>query len=315
MTEGEGSPNPHGQTTGLFRMPGGLLRTVFTLALIALLGWGGAKAWKRWGVAAMQSPQYKLTAEQIQTSPLPPWIRTNVVEEILRDGSLEQHSILDPQLTIKVADAFRLHPWVRSVVRVRKRSPGHVIVDLEFRQPVALVEVVTANARGVLPVDADGVLLPRADFVNDQGELHEDALSLPVIAAGDSIPQGPVGSSWGDARVRGAARVAAAFGKNWKATGLFKIEPDLSSCGPSNHAECEFTLLAKNGSRVIWGKAPGDSPSEQLAAEEKAGRLLQHAAQSHAFEASASPTEVDLRSPGDLRIVPSTARQTSTLRP
>ena len=69
-------------------------------------------------------------------------------------------SILDDELVQKIQTAFSLHPWVANVTHVTKRHPAHVDVELEYRKPVAMVEVHENGSDGLYPVDTDGVLLP-----------------------------------------------------------------------------------------------------------------------------------------------------------
>lgn len=289
-------------------LEGRTFRLTLALALIAATIAASAYAWRTWADPVVRGPRYTLTRENIEITPLPTWIRTDLLGQVVRHGSLEGQALLDPQLTIKVADAFRLHAWVREVRRVTKRYPTHVQVALEFRRPVALVQVETETARGVLPVDGDSVVLPREDFVDEQGQLIPEALKYPVIVAGDSIPEGQAGAPWGDGRVLAAARIAATFADDWSKCGLFKIAP----AAPEDRAtdDLEFVLLARNGSRVAWGPAPGDTPAEQTEAREKVERLLRFVANNEAFADGAAPVAVDLRAPGDLRVGPATAHLT-----
>jgi hypothetical protein len=288
-------------------LEGRTLRLFLLLVLLAGGGGGLSYAWRTWGDPLVRGPRYSLSADDIRATPLPEWIRSDVVGEVVRSGSLEGASLLDPQLTIQVADAFRLHPWVREVQRVTKRYPSDVQVALEYRRPAALVEVVTGNARGVLPIDGESVLLPREDFVDEQGRLLASALAYPVIVAGDAMPLAQPGSPWGEPRIYEAAKIATAFGDDWARCGLFKILPPSPSDVAA--ADAEYILLARNGSRIRWGKAPGDSPAEQSAAREKVERLVQFAAADGALDEDAAAIDIDLRNPGDLRVGPATAQR------
>ena len=150
-------------------------------------------------------------------TPLPPWIHTDLKAEVLRDASLDGPlSLLDKELTVRVAHAFALHPWVAKVQRVSKRSPAGVQVDLDYRRPVAMVEV---PGPALLPVDGEGVLLPTADFS------PQDARQYPRIAEIKTSPLGPVGTRWGDTHVTGGARIAAALLDDWQALKLHQVVP------------------------------------------------------------------------------------------
>ena len=98
--------------------------------------------------------------------------------EIFRDASLDdpQHplSLMDDDLVERVKSAFSLHPWIARVVRVEKFYPGRVVVDVVYRHPVCMVEVLGE----LLPVDVEGVVLPKEDFLQRGAE--------PVPAAGEN---------------------------------------------------------------------------------------------------------------------------------
>jgi ABC-type amino acid transport system permease subunit len=45
--------------------------------------------WHRWGRTVVARPVYRISAENIRTTPTPAWIRSDVRGEIIRDGALE----------------------------------------------------------------------------------------------------------------------------------------------------------------------------------------------------------------------------------
>jgi hypothetical protein len=193
------------------------------------------------------------------------------------------------------------------VRRVSKSRPAKVEVDLEYRRPAALVELTTPDARGVLPVDDEGVLLPRGDFVDEQGQLLPAALKYPVIVGGDAVPEGSPGAAWGNKTIYDAARVAASLREAWEKCGLFKIAPLAVEAADSSPGG-EFVLLARNGSRVIWGPAPGDKPQDQELLQAKIEKLLEYVERNRPFDLAARPVEIDLRDAEEIRVVPYTAR-------
>src|SRR5690606_27221845 len=128
---------------------------------------------------------------------------------------------------------------------------------------------------------------------DEQGQLISEALKFPVIVAGDSLPQGAVGATWGDPVVTAAAQIAALFGDAWEACGLFKIAP---APGATAGGVPVFHLTARNGSQVIWGAAPEDQPKSLAEAQTKVSKLLEYVQQHRPFDAGAKPVEIDLRS-------------------
>ena len=131
--------------------------------LVAVIAFAGAG----YGVSqfaathVVTAAHYKFDGRDIHTTPLPSWIHTDLKTEALHAGSLSGPlSVLDPTLAERISKAFRLHPWVKQVGRVRLTNPAGAEVDLVFRQPACMVEV----PGGLYPVDEEGVLLPTADF-------------------------------------------------------------------------------------------------------------------------------------------------------
>jgi hypothetical protein len=242
-------------------------------ALIGLLlvtfvsAWAAAWIVVRDRVAAQDD--YYLGAAQVDLTPLPPWIRSNVKAEVLRDASLDRPlSILDDGLVRRIYEAFPLHPWIARVERVSKRYPARVIVEVAYRRPICMVEVhIDKLARGVHPVDVESVLLPTADFSS------VDAARFPLLRGIDTQP-GPAGAPWGDQRVLDGCRLAAALAEVW-------MELQLASLAPLPRAEdawnepFRYELLTRSQTRIVWGLPPSDSPADKALVEAKIERLRQ----------------------------------------
>ena len=100
---------------------------------------------------------------------------------------------------LQVKQAFGVQPWIKRVKFVNKRFPATVEVEVEYRRPIAMVEVPAGmfedfDEPGLLPVDVDGCLLPV--------ELTEqEAAIYPWISGINTSPSGPPGNPWGDERV------------------------------------------------------------------------------------------------------------------
>ena len=173
-------------------------RSIFAVAAVVLLlvifSYVG---WAKWGGQISGHSRYTLTAESFEVTPQPTWIRTDIKADVMRDGSLADLSVLDPDLTKRVVQAFELNTWVARVNRVVKR-PGketpRVIVELDYRRPVVMVK--TRN--GFWPVDSEGVLLPPDDFSPSQTRAY-----LRVVTD-NWQPAGPIGTPYGDAGVNGS---------------------------------------------------------------------------------------------------------------
>ena len=175
--------------------------------LIGLFGGGWYWTWRRIGPRILGSSEYRVGPEQVEITPLPPWIHSDIRAEVFRSPTLDGPlSILDADLAERFYKAFTQCAWVAKVVSVTKRHPALVKVELTYRKPVGMVEV----RGGVLPVDSEGVLLPQGDFS------PIEATRYPRLVGAEREPAGPPGRSWGDAAVVGGAEIAAASAPSGK---------------------------------------------------------------------------------------------------
>lgn len=240
-------------------------RFIPLVLLLVAVGWVIEYAWQRWGVPAMNGPQYRLSAEQMIVTPQPAYIHANVKDDVIRDSQLTELQLLDPHLAEKISRAFTLHSWVAKVVEVRKEYPAKLTVKIEYREPVAMVEVTAATGPGLLFVDADGVLLPSDDFAVRQTK------EFLRIQAPHATPAGVYGTNWGDVRIERAARLAKFLKGHWQAIGIYRIRV-VEGLGTDMLLELETS----DNQIVRWGHAPGEEVSPERTAEEKL-RFLQAA--------------------------------------
>ena len=291
----------------------GFVRLMFTrpwrqitlsVMLCALLAGSFFWLWQRAGEEVIQADIYQITPEKIVITPPPNWIHSDIKAEAITSGSLEgKQSLLDDELTERVARAFSLHPWVARVESVRKSHPARIEVMLVYRRPVCMV----ATGGGLLPIDADGIVLPRADFS------PIEASRYPRLEGIHTGPLGPVGTRWGDERVHSGAQLAAALLDDWNDLGLEKIVP--SEPNPQGGTQpLAFDLLSSGGSRIHWGSAPDSPLPGEIPAGEKLAHLKKYVAEHGSLEGpSGRPQEIDLRHV-QLRIAPRTARSAELQR-
>lgn len=219
---------------------------------------------------------YIAQSEDFVITPLPQWIRTDLKRQVLQNASLDGGvSILDDDLVHRVADAFPMHPWVESVARVHKEHPARVVVDLIYRQPVAMVVV----PGGLYAVDVHGVVLPSEDFTG------EVAARYPRIDGMTVPPRDQVGDPWGDARVEAACRVAAILREQWNGWGLAKIVPAQDS---RPEAEPTFDVVTRGGHRIAWGSAPSLESLQNPAVEPRMDQLAKIAAEQGSLDVEAA---------------------------
>lgn len=247
-------------------------------------------------------PDYQLQLTDIELTERPGWVPHDLIEQVSdRAGLPPEISMLESGWTATLAEAFRLHPWVKSVHAIRCTGPGRVIVDLEYRRPVAMVEV----RMGVYPVDAEGVLLPPADFS------VRDTRRYCLIRNCRTTPQGPAGTPWGDPAVAGAARIAAALmasteqaSSYWRQLRLTSIEVPQETPAGATLDDLVFRLTTLRGSRILWGRAPGTRHPGELSTEQKLGRLEKYLAR---LDDGSGPYEIDIRHWREITYQPLTA--------
>lgn len=244
--------------------------------------------------------EYLLPANEIEITQPPHWVPRNLVSQVVENANLpEKLALLDDALVQDVAEAFRLNPWVEEVVSVTKSYPAKVVVVLNYRRPIAMVEV----KQGQFPIDSHGVLLPPHDFS------VSDTRTYPLITGVASTPQGPSGTEWGDKVVEDAAALAAELGPQWKKLGLAAIVCPAASEGHARIDEGVFVLLARGGSRVLWGHAPGTDHPGELSTKQKLGRLEDYIKRFGGFDRPNGPYQIDIRHWRDISRTPLSAQR------
>jgi len=291
-----------------------------TAALLLLLIASGYVGWAKWGDIVVRRPQYVLTADCIEITPQPPWIHSDIKSAVMRDGSLAELSVLDPDLTKRVVQAFELNPWVAEALSAVKRAgktAPQVAVQLRYREPVIMVRTRDPRWKGdcFWPVDTEGVFLPPEEFSSTQTK------AFLRVEAGNSLPAGAVGTSYGDAGVTGAALVAAALKPVWSSMGLewIIVRQELPN-DVGQPMEPTYILLpagapvdavaARRAGRLVsladppadepslevrWGHAPGREAPGEASAAEKVARLHQYVVANGRLDQLPSTTVIDLR--------------------
>ncbi len=278
----------------------GVVGPVTVLAVLALLSY----AFHQYTVPRLANwPEYELTADRWEVTQKPNWIRRDVAREAIESGDLTHVSLLDPELAEKTSRAFVLCSWVKEVNRVEKRYPAKVRVDLTYRKPVAMVEVIDhqAEKEGVacFPIDEFGVLLPTTDFS------LTDLAHYPHIRIADASLSAPAGAVWGDPRVEQAALIAGAIVDHYKHWGVERIELVSDSQGDRRaKGPFLFRLIAARGLIIDFGHAPGMESSEEATAGQKIRWLMDHRTKNGSFDGLDTGYLIDLRDANGLRLIP-----------
>ncbi|MFO0940301.1 MAG: hypothetical protein U0930_05985 [Pirellulales bacterium] len=256
-------------TKALHIIPGGSL--LFALIPLVVFGYWG---WYHYAAKRIDRTIYGLKLEHIEISTQPEWIKSSVLEEVFKTKKLDRINALEPSANADIASAFETHPWVKSASRVRKFG-NNIMVDLVYRQPLAMINVpYRDNNSGkwsgrlhFYPVDQYGVVLPLADFSEDQ----VPQFILVDIENIDCIPEG---MAYSDIRVQHALKLAAYLegaGKR-KLLGIqwvnVRRDNDVSSGKP-----WLLQLQTEDKQMIVWGHAPGDEVPGESSADRKIADL------------------------------------------
>ncbi|MHB8971308.1 MAG: hypothetical protein ACYC4N_12750 [Pirellulaceae bacterium] len=301
-----------GSGRGLF----GILALLLLFVVTAFVGW------EKWGDSVKKRPQFALNADSFDITPQPPWIHSDIKAAAMRDGGLAELSLLDPDLTKRVVQAFELNAWVAEAVWASKRAgktAPRVIVQLRYREPVIMVRTRDPRWKGdcFWPVDTEGMFLPPEEFSANQTR------SYLRVEAGNPLPAGAVGTSYGDPGVTGAAKIAEGFKSLWTAMGLEwilvrnelpqdvgqPVEPTyllLPTGAPvdavANRRPSRLVSLSNPNAtsdapslEVRWGHAPGREAPGEASASEKIASLREYVGRSGRLDQLPPTTIIDLR--------------------
>lgn len=159
----------------------------------------------------------------------------------------------DPHLCKHAYERLARNGWVRSVRRVAKGRPDQVVVDCDYRIPIALARV----QEYYYLVDEYGVRLP-GTYDYDPGWLLIEGLEHEAAQPGQVWPGADAAAA---IRLGNLLRVQP-FGRQVSALLMDnyggRIDPYAS------HIELE---TGKNGGRIRWGSAPGDELEENTTAQ------------------------------------------------
>jgi hypothetical protein len=239
--------------------------------------------------------EYRLRVENIHLKEQPHWVPHDLVAQVAKREHWDQTpiSLLEKSCCEHIAQAFSRHPWVKKVDRVRLRPAAEVELAITFRRPVAMVE---ASSGKYYPIDVEAVVLPPSDFS------RADVARYPTIINPSTMPQGPSGTFWGDIMVFGAARLADNLMQtrddqttHWEHLNLSGIELPERTTAEVEIEDVQFRLLTRDGSKIVWGRAPGTDAPGELSAEQKIGRLTQYLADFGTFRPPHGPLEIDIR--------------------
>jgi hypothetical protein len=218
--------------------------------------------------------RYHLPFTTIDCGPLPSYVPADFLQDVRQLGSFpETLDTRQPQLLEKLHAAFRKHPRVLDVKQVRLASSQKIVVELRFREPVALVQ---GEQKWI--VDAHGVLLP----------------PLPGSAEGNLIPiEGvkecaivPPGQPW--PAVQAAATVAAAVRHDRDTLRIAAVALSNDPLQPT------VQLRTTGGSIILWRNLRAEDMDDSA---EKLRLLLDYVTRYGSLDVPEGPYRFDVRTP------------------
>jgi hypothetical protein len=260
--------------------PASLFLAVTIVVLI-----GSAALWKQHSTQ-IANEQFRLTADKIQLTQQPPWIRSNLKENVVTGSSLDDSTLLDGDVVQKVRDAFAVDPWVEKVVKIQK-SADSIDVTVEYRKPVAMVEF---GGKHLLPVDRNGIVLDGREFKSEQ---VRDFLRISVRDPVNG--QILTGKPWPDSRVIAGAKIAALWETKWQDAGLFRIVNQSNPPRNDNNQTGLFQIWTEKNSKLVWGNEPGREVDGEATTDKKIKAILLDVQQNGSLD-SRSKQMLDVRS-------------------
>lgn len=296
------------------------------IGILLMLGVCSHYVWERAKPRIRSDVRYQVSIATIQITEQPEWLHNDVKLEALgRAGLLSQTpekapdaglSILDDptQLEERVAMMLEFHPWVRSVGKISKSPPNQLMVEVEYRTPLAALSIgrsISNSARtnisagvtsNLIPIDQEGVLLLAQDLEQRQlGFLPRINVENLLQATQTQAPR--AGEQWTDPRVAGALDLIYRLGKNWHQLSLLDITPSPSPEVRGNQRYYVYDLRTNGGTTISWGAAPSIAPVGESPFEAKLARLQSYIAQNGPLNSvQSSPARIDIRN--DTRVIP-----------
>ncbi|MDZ4779236.1 MAG: hypothetical protein SGJ19_03180 [Planctomycetia bacterium] len=224
-----------------------------------------AAIWRNVREDVFAQAEYQVPIAELHLPRSPSWLneRADIRRDVVRDASLEGNlSLLNDRLTIDLARAFALHPWVEEVTSIRKSFPARIDAEVKYRRPVCRVDLPNASYL----VDAQAVLLPIDD-------VRPDALAKLPRLTGVEAPTGLAGAVWNDQRVIGGAEIADVLKDDWSALELKAIAPKALPTRSPRGTDYAFDLITEQDRVICWGFAPEVENADAAALAWKLGEI------------------------------------------
>ncbi|MEL7496313.1 MAG: hypothetical protein AAFN77_01795 [Planctomycetota bacterium] len=279
--------------------------TLFLVATVLVIS-GVVFLWENYQHTIADPTEFQLTSDKIELPPAPRWADADLRQLILND---DQPSILDPDLVSTAASKIRSVGFVENVNQIVKSKSG-LKIDLQYRHPVAVIELSQYTFPKVwnedmpdvyLPVDRQGVLMPRE--LADEGSLPKICMLYPANMIPGKEHNLTTWSDINDTRIQDAASIAQYFVNDAARIGIYRI---VTRQLPEEAVDdLPFQLWPVNGGQgtiVIWGQPPGKEDVAEAPLEQKLVALENYVKQYGSLDEPRGIT-IDIRT-GEAIVVP-----------
>lgn len=226
-------------------------RTMLGLKLLAAAV-GALTLWLTWSYTEGRLVDYvgqraaaKVSPQSVELDGAPGWMSRMLRRDLQELVSRQMvDDPLNPVGLDHAAAALEANPWIAAVHAVRREPDGRVIVEADYREPMALVE----SRNGYLLIDTEGVRLQGLYLAHQVKEV-----GLPVIVGVSGQAPQP-GRKWSDASVLSTLSLVR----------MLRHEPyaDQIAAFDAGHRDSRgrlrLVMHTHTGGLVRWGLPPGD---------------------------------------------------------
>ena len=256
---------------------------------------GALNLWQRYQHRLIPADQYQLTEDRVRITPAPKWAKIDLKRLLLEvPAGHEVPNILDTNVVARTAATLQSVGWVAKVNQVKKSADG-LDIDVRYRVPVGIVELNQLTVPNwdkrksaqVMPVDGSGTVMP-AEVVQ-----HVEPPRISIFNP-QSLNLLRPWTVWQDARVVDAAAIIQQIGSRAGQLGIYRVMT-MRSSRQLSASQIPFELWPENGTRVVWGNAPGKEVVGEASADVKLDALIRFVSRHGSLE-EMPKRRVDLRS-------------------
>lgn len=279
-----------------FSLRGTLLHPGTLFVIVTGLTIAGAlNLWQRYQHRLIPAEQYRLTEDRVRITPAPQWAKIDLKRLLLEvPAGHEAPNILDTGVVARTAATLQSVGWVANVKEVKKSANG-LDIDVQYRVPVGIVELNQLTVPGwdqtktaqVMPVDGSGTVMP-PEVVQ-----HVTPPRISVFNP-QSLKLVRPWMVWRDDRVVDAAAIMNQIGSRAQQLGVYRVMT-MRSSKQMSASQIPFELWPENGTKVVWGNAPGKELAGEAAANVKLDALVRFVSKHGSLE-EMPDRRVDLRS-------------------